>query len=121
MAADDEADSSSKIELSGSNLEPQQMSEYVLKLWRYSGQISVKVDPLSFNKRARKHCDRTVNAGVVAGKGKAGIKKEKDEFVDKTSATGLPQPQFYPQRELSSQSQGIQNITKSILQKKILM
>lgn len=104
-AADDEADSSSKIELSGSNLET---SEYVLKL---------KVDPLSFHKRARKHCDRTMNAGVVAGKGKAGIKKEKDEFIDKR----LPQPQFYPQRELSSQSQGIQNITKYILQKKILM
>lgn len=104
-AADDEADSSSKIELSGSNLET---SEYVLKL---------KVDPLSFHKRARKRCDRTMNAGVVAGKGKAGIKKEKDEFIDKR----LPQPQFYPQRELSSQSQGIQNITKYILQKKILM
>lgn len=73
-AADDEADSSSKIELSGSNLEA---SEYVLKLWRYSGEISVKVDPLSFHKRARKHCDRTMNAGVVAGKCKAGIKKKK--------------------------------------------
>lgn len=107
-AADDEADSSSKIELSGSNLEPQQTSEYVLKL---------KVDPLSFHKRARKHCDRTMNAGVVAGKGKVGIKKEKDEFMDKR----LPQPQFYPQRELSSQSQDIQNITKYTLQKKILM
>lgn len=113
-AADDEADSSSKTELSGSNLEA---SEYVLKLWRYSGEFQSKLIHLV---STREHVSTVTGWWMqewLLVKAKLELKKEKDEFIDKR----LPQPQFYPQRELSSQSQDIQNITKYILQKKILM